>query len=139
MRDPGRIDRMRPESDGERLRPEWGTPARTCFNNYWLYLAGVAFPVCIPAAVIIAIVNRRSGPDWIQTHYRFQIRTFWMTVLALVACTLLGIAIVSLTTEPKLLWLDFFVLVGWYIMRNVKGMQHISNNVAHPMPATWLF
>ena len=34
------------------------------------------------AGVIIAYAQRRDAPDWVHSHYRFQIRTFWIAVLS---------------------------------------------------------
>jgi len=29
----------------------------------------------------MAYVNRADAPDWVRSHYRFQIRTFWIGLL----------------------------------------------------------
>ena len=45
---------------------------------YILYLVSLLIGITAIVGLIIAYVNRDDAPGWLQTHYRFQIRTFWI-------------------------------------------------------------
>lgn len=98
---------------------------------YILYLIGLFFGITGIVGVVIAYVNKDDAPDWVQSHYRFQIRTFWIGLLLLV----IGIA-TSLVLIGYLLLLLWMV---WQIIRAVKGMKYLGKGEAHPNPTTWLF
>ena len=61
----------------------------------------------------MAYVNRGGAPEWVETHYRFQIRTFWIGLLY---------GVISLITVFILIGFLFalFTLV-WWIVRCAKG------------------
>ena len=94
--------------------------------------------------VIMSYVLRQNAQPWARTHYDFQIRTFW---IALVAC-LIGIA-VALVSIPlmlvligfALLWLDglFFVAIMiWFVVRCVIGLIHAAETRPYPRPQAWI-
>lgn len=139
MRDPYRVDSSRSGPSEQGLRPEWGTPARTAFSIYATYLMGLVFPIGLPMAFVIALAKRRSGPDWVQTHYRSQLRTLWLALGALAAVFVvakLGLAFAD-STIP--MWLAIATFVGWYFLRNLRGMGLTREHVAHPRPTSWLY
>ena len=43
---------------------------------YILYLAGFIVGVTPLIGIVMAYMARGEGPDWLQSHYRWQIRTF---------------------------------------------------------------
>ncbi|HIF9240904.1 TPA: DUF4870 family protein [Photobacterium damselae] len=43
---------------------------------YILYLVGLVIGVTGIVGVIMAYVNKGDAPQWLQDHFRFQIRTF---------------------------------------------------------------
>lgn len=98
---------------------------------YILYLVGLVVGVTQLIGVVMAYINRDSAPPWLQTHYQFQIRTFWIGLLMVVVGGLLSVVLVGL------LLLLFWVV--WLIARCVKGMQALSRGEPHPDPATWMF
>src|SRR5579862_5866741 len=68
-------------ADGERATQIYPTIARydpsegsTAQIVYILYLVSLVFGVTGIVGVIMAYVNRSDAPEWVQTHYRFQIR-----------------------------------------------------------------
>ena len=81
--------------------------------------------------VIMAYVYRGSAPAWVQTHYQFQIRTFWIVLLGCVIGGGLSLIIIGI---PILI-----AVVIWYIVRCVKGMQYVGRREAYPNPETWLW
>ncbi len=98
---------------------------------YILYLLSLLFGVTSLVGLIMAYVNKGDAPEWVQSHYRFQIRTFWIGLLfgvigAFTVAFVVGILILV------------FLLV-WWIARCVTGMRYFSEGRAHPDPASWMF
>ncbi|MBD3618870.1 MAG: hypothetical protein HUJ28_05310 [Chromatiales bacterium] len=98
---------------------------------YILYLASLIIPLLNIIGLIMAYVNRGQAPEWLQSHYTFQIRTFWIGLLYAV----LGIITVIIFVGYLIL---LFLLV-WHIVRCVKGLMYLDKNQAVPQPATWMF
>jgi uncharacterized membrane protein len=99
---------------------------------YLLYLVGLLLPVTGLIGVVVAYVNRNSASDdWTQSHYRFQIRTFWIGTLYLVV----GIALapVMIGYVIVLFW------AVWLIIRAVKGIKFSTQKQPLPDEASWLF
>ena len=48
---------------------------------YILYLVGFVIGVSAVVGVVFAHVNRGQSDDWIETHYTYLIRTFWIGLL----------------------------------------------------------
>jgi uncharacterized membrane protein len=78
--------------------------------------------------VIFAYVNRADSPVWLKTHYRFQIRTFWICLLY---------AFLTLLT-PLIVVLGVFTFI-WGIVRCVKGLKSLSRGEPYENAATWLW
>jgi uncharacterized membrane protein len=110
----------------ERFNP---AEAETANLVYILYLVAIFAGITNIVGLIIAYVNWRDAPEWVQTHYRFQIRTFWIGLLYGFIGILTCIIVIGV------FWL-MFVLV-WWIVRCVKGMQAISHGQPYDRPATW--
>jgi uncharacterized membrane protein len=113
---------------GERHNP---TEADNANVVYILYLVGLLVGVTNIVGLIMAYVNRGDAPEWVRTHYRFQIRTFWIGLLY----SLIGV--ITIFIVVGFFWL-MFVLV-WWVVRCIKGMQAISRGVSYEQPATWLW
>lgn len=105
-----------------------GTLANTV---YILYLASLLVGVTGIVGLIMAYVNRSDAAEWVRTHYRFQIRTFWIGLLY----GLIGVATAFIVIG--FLWLGF-VLV-WWVVRCAKGIRAISRGLPCDRPATWLW
>lgn len=96
---------------------------------YALYAANLVFQIPIVLAVIIAYLKRGDVEGtYLETHVRWQIRTFWLWLLM----TIIG----------GLTWwvLGFgFLLLGfaylWLIYRVVKGWLRLSDNAPIERPA----
>ncbi len=105
--------------------------ARMATIVYILYLVGLAVGITTLVGVVIAYVNRADAPEWVQTHYQFQIRTFWIGMLYGVISVLTMLIIVG--------WLLALFTVVWLIVRCAKGMKQIANGAAYPNATTWLW
>ena len=98
---------------------------------YILYLVSLLVGITSIVGLIMAYVNKTDAPEWVRTHYRFQIRTFWIALLYVL------IGVITIIIVIGVFWL-MFVLV-WYIVRCVKGMQAISRGQPYERPATWMW
>jgi len=105
--------------------------AGTAKTVYILYLVGLVVGVTSIVGVVMAYVNRDSAPEWVQTHYRVQIRTFWIGVLYGV------ISMVTMMIVVGFL-LGLFTLI-WWIVRCAKGLKLLGQGAAYENPATWLW
>ncbi|MBL1321080.1 MAG: hypothetical protein COA63_008490 [Methylophaga sp.] len=98
---------------------------------YILYLAGILIPFISIIGLVMAYINKDDAPEWLQSHYQFQIRTFWIGFLYAFIGLLLMMMIIG-----------YFVLlftVIWLVIRMVKGMKYLDAQQAHPNPTTWIF
>jgi len=98
---------------------------------YILYLAGIVFGITGLIGVIMAYINKSDAPEWLKTHYQFQIRTFWIGFLFL--------AIGAITSVVLVGWFIILFWVIWLIVRCVKGMKVLDQQQAHPNPTGWFF
>lgn len=79
-------------------------------------------------AVIINYVRRGDARDtWLESHFAWQIRTFWIAVglSLLIACVsaILVLVVIGLITWP----VGFFILGVWAIYRIAKGWMALRD------------
>jgi len=98
---------------------------------YILYLVSLVVGVTSIVGVIMAYVYRGEAPDWLRSHYRFQIRTFWIGLLYVVIGMLLSAVLIGFLV--LLFWLV------WLILRCVKGMQQLERREPVTDVETWLW
>jgi uncharacterized membrane protein len=99
---------------------------------YILYFVGYFFAL-IPSlvGVIIAHVQKGSGNAMLESHYDFQIRTFWIGVLYAIAGFVLMFVLIGF-----LVWAWAFI---WSLIRNIKGILALNENRPIANPHSWLF
>lgn len=98
---------------------------------YALYIAGWATG-CISSLIglVLAYVSKDAAPEWMKSHYVFQIRTFWISLLftAIGALTaLIGIGVLILVATGI-----------WVTVRAVVGLAWVLKNEPYPNPRGWL-
>ena len=98
---------------------------------YILHLASIIIGITAIVGLIMAYVNRDDAPAWLESHYRFQIRTFWIGALYLFLGVLLSQVVIGV-------FILLFSLV-WLVVRCAKGLKFLERGEAFPNPATWLF
>jgi uncharacterized membrane protein len=98
---------------------------------YILYLASLIFGLTALVGVVMAYINQREGASWVDSHYRFQIRTFWIG--------LLFFAIATVTLGLLVGYLVLLFLLFWWVIRCARGMMYLSRGQAHPDPTGWMF
>jgi uncharacterized membrane protein len=87
-------------------------------------------------AIIMDYVRRSEARGtWLETHFRWQIRTFWYALLWVVVIAIVAAPLVLLLGLGLLLGLIGFGLVGiWVIYRIARGWLTLRE--ARPMPLT---
>ena len=78
----------------------------------------------------MAYINKGDSEDWLQSHYQYQIRTFWIGILFGLISGLLTFILIG-----------YFLLLAtvlWFIIRHVKGLKYLDNRQAHPNAVTWM-
>ena len=98
---------------------------------YILYFVAYFVGITSVIGVIIAHVQIGSAEPMLASHYRFQIRTFWIGVLYLVVGIVLSWVLVG-----------FAILFWWFIwslVRNVKGVLALNEGRPIPNPGSWMF
>lgn len=103
------------------------TPAKLV---YVLYMLSLLTGFSAVVAVIIAYIYRGDAPDWLKSHFTFQIRTFWIG--ALYIC----IGWITLPILIGVLVLLFTML--WLIIRSVKGLKVLNKQLEHPFKNGWM-
>lgn len=98
---------------------------------YILYLVSLLVGITGLVGVIMAYINKKDAPEWLQSHYQFQIRTFWIGMLY----GFIGM----LTTVILVGFLILVFWLVWFIMRCVKGMKALDSNQPVENPTSWMF
>ena len=97
---------------------------------YALYLVGLFNGLTAVVGVILAYVSKGAAPEWMQSHYIFQIRTFWLSLLFTViggVLTMVGIGFVILAA----VWV-------WTAVRCIIGLSWLLKGQAYPTPRNWM-
>ena len=108
---------------------------------YVLYLCAIptAF-LSLIAGVIIAYANRTDASVAARSHYEFQIRTFWLSLLwipAGIALMLVSIPLMFVLIGIPLFIFAILMLLGgkvWYVVRCIVGLIAASQGRAYPNP-----
>lgn len=115
----------------ERQIDDWMSPGA---NNvrlvYILYLVSFVIGITCIVGLVFAYMNRSKAEPWLQTHYTFLIRTFWISVLLFFAALILSLILVG--------FLVMIAIAIWVIVRCVIGLQKVSRKEPIENPETWL-
>ena len=108
----------------------WLSPgARNAQLIYILYFVSVLVGVTALVGVVMAYLNRNKIGGFVETHYTWLIRTFWIGILySLVSLVLMFVGI------------GFILMIGvavWVIVRLVKGLQALGRNEPIADPQSW--
>jgi uncharacterized membrane protein len=78
-------------------------------------------------AVILNYVKRGEvRGTWLDSHFRWQIRTFWFGALVALLCG--GFVLLTLGFGLLVVWIPLGILTLWFIYRIVVGWRALSNN-----------
>ena len=107
---------------------------RLTHGIYWLHSASLLIGIIGTAtvvgaflfgwpsiiAVILNYVNRgEARGTWLESHFRWQIRTFWFGLLWVVLCGLF--IVLTLGVGMLIAWLPLGVVGLWFIYRIARG------------------
>jgi len=98
---------------------------------YILYLVGFFTGITALAGVIIAHMQIGRSDPVSDTHFQFQIRTFWIGLLYLVVGIITVVVVIGALI---LLW--WFV---WTLVRCIKGLLALNAGEPIANPKSWLF
>lgn len=71
-----------PQAPPPRETDRWLEPGKVNVQViYVLYLVAFAVGITSVIGVVLAYLNRGKGAPWVQTHYTWAIRTFWIALL----------------------------------------------------------
>jgi uncharacterized membrane protein len=94
---------------------------------YVLYLASlVTGGLTAIVGVVLAYINRDTAPDFLKSHYTFQIRTFWIGLIAYLVSFALIIVLIGF---PLLL-----AVTIWLVVRCALGLSRLLRSEAYPTP-----
>lgn len=81
-------------------------------------------------AVILNYVKRSEATGtFLESHFRWQIRTFWFTLLWFAVCAVLWITVIGIPFSIALL-----VAIGvWVVYRMIRGWVALSGEKALPV------
>lgn len=109
----------------------YGLHALAVFVGVTSSVATVAggFVFGLPSLIAVFLNYLKRGDvagTWLESHFRWQIRTFWFTALwlmisGLVMLTIIGIPIAAWIMIPVLgLWVGYRVVRGWLALSGVR-------------------
>jgi uncharacterized membrane protein len=78
----------------------------------------------IVAVIMNYLKQGEARGTWLESHFRWQIRTFWFGLLWSVLCV--AFVIGTLGLGIFIVWLPLAVLTVWFIYRIVKGWMVLS-------------
>lgn len=82
-------------------------------------------------AVIINYVKRgKARGTWLESHFRWQIRTFWFAFLWVMIVLLLVATVIAIPLAIIIAWLAGL----WVLYRIVRGWLRLSDRSPMPMP-----
>jgi len=97
---------------------------------YVLYLVGMVMPLLTIIGLVMAYINLEDSEEWLQSHFHFQIRTFWIGLLFSCIGSILTIIFIG--------WFFLLATAIWFVIRCVKGLKYLDNQQAHPNAITWM-
>ena len=97
---------------------------------YVLYLLSFAFGITYIIGVVMAYMSRGDRALAFDTHYRYQIGTFWWGILYLIIATVLMVVGIGFLLFP--------VIAIWFVIRCIKGLLRAQKREPIDEPGTWL-
>ena len=97
---------------------------------YVLYLVGFIFAITTLIGVVMAYVNRGKSEAWLDTHYLWAIRTFWIGLLFAAISFVLSFVLIG--------FFGFVATAVWMIVRLVIGLQKVGRREPIANPMSWV-
>jgi uncharacterized membrane protein len=114
-----------------RQTDRWLEPGKTNLQViYILYLASFVIGITGLVGIVLAYLNRGKSAPWLESHYTWAIRTFWIGLLGSFISFILFFVVIGMFT---------IILVAiWFIVRIVIGLQKLGRNEPIADPQSWL-
>jgi uncharacterized membrane protein len=85
----------------------------------------------LPSLIAVFLNYLKRGDvngTWLESHFRWQIRTFWFTFLWLIVyglfvITIIGIPIAWILIAMLGLWVGYRVIRGWFALSGVRPVS----------------
>lgn len=119
------VPRRPPEDPRERRARKYALAV------YLLYGAGFFVGVTFLIGVVLAYYARDGAPPWLATHFTFQIRTFWLSIL----WGVVGFVSAWLVVGLAFLAWGFVLTLG----RTIKGFLRLNEDRPIDNPESWYF
>lgn len=116
---------------GTDLGQEQGGDSGMALAIYVLYLVGLVFAITFLVGLVMAYAVRGDAPAWLKTHYRYQIRTFWIGLLLTAVSAILIFFYIG--------WLLLLLVPIWLIVRCAKGISLLPKRRPISNVETWMF
>lgn len=114
-----------------RQTDKWMEPGKTNVQViYILYLAGFVIGITPLVGIVLAYVNRGKSEAWIETHYAWAIRTFWIGLLYGLVSFILAFILIG--------FLLMLATAVWFILRCIFGLQALSRDEPMKNPQSWI-
>ena len=111
---------------------------------YALYLLGLINGLTVLIGLVLAYANRDRAGLAMQSHYIFQIRSFWLAI----AWWLIGFVLILWGIPLSLILIGVPLLVAgglivamthiWFAVRCILGLIYVSRGEPYPRPRAWL-
>ncbi|MBO6900193.1 MAG: hypothetical protein JJ864_02500 [Rhizobiaceae bacterium] len=109
----------------------WLEPGKTNVQViYILYLAGFIIGITPLIGIVLAYVNRGRSDAWVETHYTWAIRTFWIGLLYALISFVLAFVLVG--------FLLMLATAVWFILRCIFGLQALTRDEPMKNPQSWV-
>jgi uncharacterized membrane protein len=90
----------------------------------WTVVGAFVFGIPSLVAVVLNYVNRdQARGTWLESHFRWQIRTFWYALLICLVAAMFFVTIVGI----PIAWAVLFGAGIWVIYRVVHGWMKLSD------------
>lgn len=97
---------------------------------YASYLLGFVVGITPLIGIVLAYMNRGKAGGWVETHYTWAIRTFWIGILYGLIALMLSLVLIGL--------LLMLAVAVWVIVRVVVGFQAVGRGEPIRDPESWL-
>jgi uncharacterized membrane protein len=78
-------------------------------------------------AVVLSYIKRgQARGTWLESHFRWQLRTFWFGLLWAVLCV--AFVVGTLGLGLLVVWIPIGILTVWFIYRVARGWSALSSN-----------
>ena len=100
---------------------------------YGMYAASILIGISAIVGIVLNYIKRDDvAGTWLESHFRWQIRTFWYTLLwGVIGCILAIVVIGFAVLFADFVWFVYRVAKGWIRLNEGKPMY-----VPSPAPVT---